>query len=348
MSPITEVEGRRLTLSNLDKVIYPSGFTKGEMLHYYASNAGPLLAHLRDRPVSFLRYPDGFGGQRFFTKNLPPGTPDWVERAEVSPSGGKSTLQPVIQDLATLIWAANLVVEFHTHQWTAGDPGRADRLVLDLDPDEPATIVECCTAAQWLRDRLAADGLQAYAKTSGSKGLHLLAPIEPTPAGEVTAYAKRLAIEAEEALPDLVLHRMTRALRRGKVFVDFSQNAAAKTTATPYTLRARPEPVVSTPVTWDEIADCGDPEQLVFRAADIADRLRQYGDLLGPLTDPELARPLPAARTRTSGRGGTGRQGGAGGQGGAGRSGGTGGRGGADGPGGTGRPSRGSSGGRRA
>ncbi|MCX4669932.1 non-homologous end-joining DNA ligase [Streptomyces sp. NBC_01381] len=293
MTPITEVEGRRLALSNLEKVLYPAtGFTKGEMLHYYASTAGSLLAHLYNRPVSFLRFPDGPDGQRFFAKNVPPGTPSWVRTADVPRSDGNAR-QIVVNDLATLMWAANLVTEFHTPQWQADTPAVADRLVLDLDPGAPATVVECCRAGLWLRDRLRADGLYVYAKTSGSKGLHLLCPLEPTPSDDVTAYAKGLAKDAERALPALVVHRMARNLRPGKVFVDFSQNAAAKTTATPYTLRARPEPTVSTPVTWEEVEQCGAPEQLVFRAADIAPRLQRYGDLLGPLINANRARPLP-------------------------------------------------------
>ena len=273
-----------MALSNLEKVIHPAtGFTKGELLHYYATTADVLLPHLHDRPVSFLRYPDGPDGQVFFTKNVPPGTPDWVTTAEVPRSEGPAHMV-LIQDLPSLMWAANLVTEFHTPQWLIDAPGEADRLVLDLDPGPPATIVECCEVALWLRERLAADGIEAYAKTSGSKGLHLLAlPAARTPSGEITAYAKELAVEAERALPHLVVHRMTRSLRPGKVFVDYSQNAARKTTATPYTLRARREPTVSTPVTWEEVTECTDPAQLAFGAGDIGGRLESYGDLLAPL-----------------------------------------------------------------
>ncbi|MFP3987941.1 non-homologous end-joining DNA ligase [Streptomyces sp. E11-3] len=299
MTPITEVEGRRLTLSNLDKVLYPAtGFTKGEALHYYASTAGSLLAHLHNRPVSFLRFPDGPDGQRFFTKNVPPGTPSWVHTADVPRHSDDqaAATQVLVQDLASLMWAANLVTEFHTPQWQADAPGQADRMVFDLDPGAPATVVECCEVARWLRERLAADGLAGYPKTSGSKGLHVLVPLEPTPSEKVTAYAKELAVEAEGELPGLALHRMTRSLRPGKVFVDYSQNAAAKTTATPYTLRARREPTVSTPVTWDEVESCTDPAQLSFVATEIAPRLQRYGDLLGPLINLNRARPLPRKR----------------------------------------------------
>ncbi|WP_336053663.1 non-homologous end-joining DNA ligase [Streptomyces sp. CA2R101] len=296
MSPITDVEGRRLPLTNLDKVLYAeTATTKGEVLHYCTTVAGPLLAHLHDRPLSFLRYPDGPEGQCFFTKNVPPGAPSWVKTCEVPHSTSGPARQVLLQDLPSLVWAANLVVELHTPQWKCQAPGLADRLVLDLDPGAPATIVECCAAAQWLYDRLAADGLEVCAKTSGSKGLHLIVPIEPTPSERVTAYARTLATEAAAALPDLVVPKMTKALRPGKVFLDFSQNAAAKTTAVAYTLRARPTPTVSTPVTRDEIAECTDPRQLSFLFDEIAPRLAHHGDLLGPLLDPGRARPLPRA-----------------------------------------------------
>ncbi|MFD7558261.1 non-homologous end-joining DNA ligase [Streptomyces sp. NPDC059835] len=294
MTPITLVEGRRITLSNLDKVIYPeTGFTKGEVLHYYATVAAPFLAHVDNRPVSFLRYPDGPDGQLFFTKNPPPGTPDWVRTTPVPRSDEPSAEQVVVADMPSLMWAANLVVEFHTPQWPAGSPAVADRLILDLDPGPPASVVECCAAALWLRDRLAADGLSAYAKTSGSKGLHLSVPLEPTPSAQVSAYAKALAQEAERALPALIVHRMAKALRPGKVFVDHSQNAAAKTTAAPYTLRARRLPTVSAPVSWKEVQACRTPADLLFLADDIGPRLARDGDLFAPLLDPDLAGRLP-------------------------------------------------------
>ncbi|MCX4971418.1 non-homologous end-joining DNA ligase [Streptomyces sp. NBC_00620] len=293
MTPITVVEGRRLALSNLEKVLYPAtGFTKGEVLHYYATVAEVLLPHLRDRPVSFLRYPDGPDGQVFFAKNVPPGTPEWVTTAEVPRSEGPARMV-LVQDLASLMWAANLVTEFHTPQWLIGAPGDADRLVFDLDPGAPATVVECCEVALWLRERLAADGVEAYAKTSGAKGLHLLAGLESTPSGRVTEYAKGLAVEAEKVMPRLVVHRMARNLRAGKVFVDWSQNAARKTTAAPYTLRARAEPTVSAPVTWGEVSSCRDASQLVFQAPDVASRVEEYGDLLASLFDRGVARGLP-------------------------------------------------------
>jgi bifunctional non-homologous end joining protein LigD len=298
MTPITEVEGRRLSLSNLDKVLYPAtGTTKGELLHHYARTAAPLLAHLAGRPVSFLRYPDGAEGEVFFTKNPPPGTPDWVNVVDVPRSarrGEDRGQQVVVDGLPALMWAANLVVEFHTPQWLAASPGLADRLVFDLDPGAPATIGDCCQVAVWLRERLSGDGLDAYAKTSGAKGLHLLTPLTPAPSADVSAYAKRLAREAEEALPGLVVHRMRRDLRPGKVFVDHSQNSAAKTTATPYTVRARPEPTVSAPVTWEEVAACAEGRAgLRFVLGDMPGRLEEYGDLMEPLFE-EGAPSLPS------------------------------------------------------
>ncbi|MGW4274504.1 non-homologous end-joining DNA ligase [Streptomyces seoulensis] len=293
MAPITEVEGRRVALSNLDKVLYPAtGFTKGEVLHYYASVADVLLPHLRDRPLSFLRYPDGADGERFFVKNVPPGTPEWVTTAEVPRSAGAARMV-LVQDLPSLMWAANLVTEFHTPQWVAEAPGEADRLVLDLDPGAPATVVDCCRVALWLRERLAGDGITAYAKTSGSKGLHLLAAVRGASGERTSEYAKGLAVEAEKAMPELVLHRMTRSLRAGKVFVDWSQNAARKTTAAPYTLRARRAPTVSAPVTWEEVAGCEGAGGLEFRAEDVVGRVREFGDPMAAVLDASGAAELP-------------------------------------------------------
>ncbi|MER6469331.1 non-homologous end-joining DNA ligase [Streptomyces collinus] len=293
MTPITEVDGRRVALSNLEKVLYPeTGFTKGELVHYYATTAAVLLPHLRDRAMSFLRFPDGPDGQRFFAKNVPPGTPEWVTTAEVPRSEGPARMV-VVQDLASLVWAANLVTEFHTHQWLVQSPQEADRLVFDLDPGAPATIVDCCEVALWLRERLAADGIEAYAKTAGSKGLHLLAAVRGASSERTSEYAKQLAVEAERAMPRLVVHRMTKSLRPGKVFVDWSQNAARKTTAAPYTLRARSAPLVSAPVRWAEVEECREPAQLEFLAGDVAARVRDHGDLLAPLLDAGRAAPLP-------------------------------------------------------
>lgn len=292
--PITLVEGRRLTLSNLDKVLYPeTGTTKGELVHYYTSVASALLPHLRDRPVSFVRYPDGPGGQIFVTKHLPPGTPTWVHTTDTPSKSQESIRQVVVQDLPTLVWAANLVAELHTPQWREDEPGMADRLVVDLDPGAPADILACRDAALLLRERLAADGLTAYAKTSGSKGLHLLVPVTPTPSARVTAYAKHLAQELADAHPGLLVTTMAKKQRPGHVFVDFSQNAAAKTTASPYTVRARPTPTVSAPVTWEELEAAGDAAELSFTIDDMPARMDEHGDLLAPLLNPRRAGTIP-------------------------------------------------------
>ncbi|NGN63260.1 ATP-dependent DNA ligase [Streptomyces sp. A7024] len=290
--PIAEVDGRRIKLSNLDKVLYPEpGFTKGEVLHYYTHIAPYLLPHVQGRPASFLRFPEGVEGQRFFAKNIPPGAPEWVRTVDVPTSSG-TTHHVLVDDLSTLLWAVNLAaIEIHVPQWQAAEPGIADRIVFDLDPGPPATVVECCRVALLVREALRADGLDAWAKTSGSKGLHLYVPLAGAPSKDASAYAKALAVRLEREHPDLVLHQMTRKLRPGKVFLDWSQNAQAKTTVAPYAIRARPEPTVSTPVTWDEVADCAAPEEFVFLPDEVRERAADQGDLLAELL--ETAFDLP-------------------------------------------------------
>ncbi|NUU21779.1 MAG: ATP-dependent DNA ligase, partial [Streptomycetaceae bacterium] len=298
------VEGRRLVLTNLDKVLYPAaGTRKAELLDYYRRVHSALLPHLRDRPVSFVRFPDGTGGQRFFAKHLPPGTPAWVRTATVPSKTHGTRTHVLVEDLATLMWAGNLAaLELHVPQWHAEQPGVADRLVLDLDPGEGADVLTCRTAAELLRDRLADDGLAAWVKTSGSKGLHLIVPITDTPSAEVSAYAKAIAAELERARPELLVASMAKARRTGKVFIDWSQNAAAKTTAAPYTVRARDTPTVSTPITWDELAAARRPDDLSFTIDDVPDRITDVGDLLAPLLNPRRARPLPTPRAAPAGR----------------------------------------------
>ena len=287
-----DVEGTTVVLSNLDKVLYPAvGFTKGQVLDYYTRIAPVLLPHLADRAVTRKRYPDGVQGQVFFEKNAPRGTPAWV-RTETLPSPGSSRGREtidyvVVQDLATLVWTANLAaLELHTHQWRVGADA-PDLVVFDLDPGEPATVVECCEVALLLRPLLEADGMAAVAKTSGSKGLQVYTRADAfDSAQESSAYAKDLAQRLERAHPHLVLHRMTRSLRGGKVLVDWSQNSAAKTTVSVYSLRARDRPTVSTPVTWDEVASCSRAEDLVFTGDDVLARVAAHGDLFAPLLGP--------------------------------------------------------------
>ncbi len=289
-----DVEGRTLTLSNLDKVLYPrSGTTKGEVLDYYARASPVLLPLLADRCVTRVRWPNGVERQSFFEKNIPAGTPSWVRRAEVPTTGsrgpskyGDTLVFPIVDDLATLTWLANLAaLELHVHQWTVTKRGRlrgADRLVVDLDPGEPAGLHECCRVALLVRDRLAERDLAAAAVTSGSKGLHLYAVLpERLDPDDVTALAKAVAEELEAEHPRLVTATMTKARRSGKVFLDWSQNSGSKTTLTPYSLRGRELPTVATPVTWAEVeAGAEDPLALgQFRFEEVLERL----------TDPERA-----------------------------------------------------------
>ncbi len=245
-----DVEGTTVVLSNLDKVLYPAvGFTKGQVLDYYTRIAPVLLPHLAERALTRKRYPDGVDGPVFFEKNAPRGTPAWVRTVTLPSPGsskGRDTIDyVVVQDLATLVWTANLAaLELHTHQWRVGADA-ADLVVFDLDPGEPASVVECCEVALALRPLLEADGLAPLAKTSGSKGLQVVARADGI--ADTSAYARDLAQRLERAHPALVLHRMTRSLRGGKVLVDWSQNSAAKTTVSVYSLRARERPTVSPP-----------------------------------------------------------------------------------------------------
>jgi bifunctional non-homologous end joining protein LigD len=303
-------DGHRLTLSNLSKVLYPEeGFTKGEVIDYYSRIAPVMLPHLTDRPATRKRYPNGVDAESFFEKNAPSHTPSWV-RTVVLPSPGSSMGREtvryvVVDDLPTLVWLANLAaLELHVPQWTVGPRGGvrdADRLVFDLDPGPPATIVECCAVAGLLRDALAEEGLAAWAKTSGSKGMQLYVPLKPVRWEKVHAYAKALAQRLEKQQPDLVVHRMEKSLRPGKVLIDWSQNSSAKTTVAPYSLRARTHPTVSTPVTWEEVESCTSPEDLRFLAVDVLDRIERHGDLFEPLLS--TPQPLPeGAREPPSGR----------------------------------------------
>lgn len=289
-----DVEGRRVVLTHLDRVLYPeAGFTKAAVLQYYSQVAPLLLPHLVNRPVSLLRCPEGVTGERFWAKRLPAGAPDWVRTLEVA--GHKGAMhQPVITDLATLTWAANLnALEIHAPQWRTA-PDRHDRLIIDLDPGEGTGMVHCCAAALAAKAELAEDGLDAWPKTSGSKGLHLVVPLRPAPAEQVNAYAKQVAQRLKSAYPELIVNRMNRDLRQGRVFVDWSQNASAKTTVVPYSLRALAAPTASTPLTWAEVAAAGEPGQLSFTADQVLDRIARHGDLMAPLLDPDRWQDLPA------------------------------------------------------
>ena len=265
-----EVDGRTLKLSNLDKVLYPrTGTTKGEVLNYYAQVSPAMLPLLKDRCATRVRWPNGVDKQSFFEKNIPNGTPSWVRTAEVPTTGSRAQASgrarsgdvlvfPIVDDLATLTWLANLAaLELHVHQWTvtkAGKPQKANRLVIDLDPGDGAGLHECCQVALMVRDKLEERGLDTEAVTSGSKGLHLYAALEKRLDPEdSTALAKEVADELAQEQSRLVTATMTKSKRSGKVFLDWSQNAGSKTTLSPYSLRGRELPTVATPVTWDEV-----------------------------------------------------------------------------------------------
>ena len=300
-----DVEGRTIKLSNLQKVLYPAtGTTKGEVLDYYARIAPVLLPHLAGRPVTRIRWPHGVQTMSFFEKNVPAGTPSWVRTAEVPTTGsrapsrhGDTLVFPIVEDLATLMWMVNLAaLELHVHQWTVddrGEPRGADRLVVDLDPGEPAGLHECCQVALHARDALGSRGLDARPVTSGSKGLHLYADLSSyLPSEEVTGVAKEVAEELAAAHPSLVTATMTKARRRGKVFIDWSQNAGSKTTIAPYSLRGRDRPTVATPVTWAEV-EAGAEDELgldQFAMTDVLARVEEHGDLFAaPATDDQSA-----------------------------------------------------------
>jgi bifunctional non-homologous end joining protein LigD len=296
-----DVDGRHLTLSNLAKVLYPeAGYTKGEVIDYYTRIAPVLLPHLTDRPLTIKRYPNGVDGGFFFEKNAARGTPDWVRTVTLPVPGSTKDRETidflVVEELATLVWLANLAaLELHVPQWQVAKRARTPRtdlVVFDLDPGPPAGIVECCEVAVRLRAVLEEDGLTPFAKTSGSKGMQVSAPVRVDDPGRPSKYAHAVARRLERDDPDLVVSRMTKSLRPGKIFVDWSQNNPAKTTVAPYSLRAKDTPTVSTPLTWDEVAA---GEHLSFTAGEVLDRVAERGDLFGGTLGDEHRVRLTAA-----------------------------------------------------
>jgi bifunctional non-homologous end joining protein LigD len=295
------VDGRELQLSNLEKPLFPTGFTKRDMLDYYARIAPAMLPHLRDRPVTVKRFPEGVHHKGFIEKNVPRHAPDWIRTITLprkgtdrwgkktqADSGGDTTQFTVVDDLATLTWLVNLAaVEFHTPMWRTGpkeQPRPPDLLVFDLDPGQPATITQCCQVALRLRDRASKDKIELVPKTSGSKGLQLYGTVAAKrwPAERTSEYAHALAEELEQSDPGLAVSRMAKSERSGKVFIDWSQNSMAKTTVSPYSLRALERPTVSTPLTWDEVqsgADNGGDALLGLGPEDVLDRVATMGDL---------------------------------------------------------------------
>jgi bifunctional non-homologous end joining protein LigD len=295
-----EVGGHTVKLTNLDKILYPkTQTTKREVIEYYAAIAEVMVPHLTRRPTTLKRFPDGVEGQSFFEKNANRYRPDWVQTVEMPVGGGKdkSTINYVaVEDQATLLWTANLAaIELHPSLSKHPDGEVPTALVFDLDPGEPATIVECCTVALEIRALLTQLDLDCWAKTSGSKGLQLYAPLNvPVTYDDTTPFSQAVATLLEARHPELVVSKQTRSLRPGKVLIDWSQNNQSKTTVGVYSMRARPEPTVSTPVTWDEVAQCaegGDPLLLRFDKDQVLARVAEHGDLFAPLLDLQQALP---------------------------------------------------------
>ncbi|MCA1824108.1 MAG: non-homologous end-joining DNA ligase [Frankia sp.] len=285
-----KVGNRTLVLSNLDKVLYPAvGFTKAQVIDYYTRISPVLLPHLKDRPLTLKRYPNGVDEQFFYEKNAPSHRPSWVKTVPVwSDQNGRDIDYVIASDLPTLVWLANLAdLEMHTTMAKAKTPHKPTMVVFDLDPGAPADIVQCCQVGVWLRKLFESQGLECFAKTSGSKGLQVYVPLNtPATYDDTTPYAKHVAVEMEREHPELVVSKQKKELRVGKVLVDWSQNVDSKTTAAAYSLRARQRPTVSTPVTWDEVDACladDDADLLVFDTEDVLERVEDLGDLFAPV-----------------------------------------------------------------
>jgi bifunctional non-homologous end joining protein LigD len=297
-----EVDGRVLSLSNLDKVMYPrTGFTKGQVVEYYTRIAPVLLPHLRGRALTLKRYPDGVEGEFFYEKQCPAHRPEWVRTAHVrsrrSARGGIDYC--IVEDLPTLVWLAQIGdLELHTSLARVPDVTEPAILAFDLDPGPPATIAECAHVALDLREAFDHLGMRAFPKTSGSKGMQVYVPLNVpgTTYDDTKGFALGMAELLERRRPDLVVSDMKKSLRAGKVLVDWSQNDEHKTTVAVYSLRARERPTVSTPVAWEEVealAASGDPESLAFTSDETLARVAEHGDLFAPVE--ELEQPLPAA-----------------------------------------------------
>ena len=298
-----EVEGKTLTVSNLEKILYPEvGFTKAQVIDYYIRIAPVLLPYLRRRPITLKRYPDGVEGFFFYEKQCPVHRPDWVKTATVASERRESKQIDycVIDSLPALVWAANLAdLELHTFLHKAPAIQQPNFLAFDLDPGPGADIVTCCQVGLWLNDVLSDLGLEAFPKTSGSKGLQVFAPLN----GRVTyaktkPFAHALAELLELEHRDLVVSKMEKALRKGKVLIDWSQNDDHKTTINVYSLRAKSTPTVSTPVTWDEVRSClkaNAPDQLRFSSEVVLERVKKLGDLFTPVLG--MKQKLPSLKS---------------------------------------------------
>jgi len=290
----TTIEGRELSVSNLEKVLFPhSGFTKGQLIDYYVRVGPAMLPHIRERPLTMKRFPDGVESKFFFEKHIPSHAPDWVRSVDVSANDGKDLIPyAMVNDIPTLAWAANLgTIELHVPLWHVGRhrklPARPDFMVFDLDPGEGTSIVECCEVAGYVTAELSRQGVESFAKTSGSKGLQLYAAVGPKTTWDSSRdRSHEIARKLEADHPDLVVSNMRRSLRRGRVLIDWSQNHPAKTTVAVYSVRAMATPTVSTPVSPAEVRRCAakhDPRLLRFETEDVLRRLDKGGDLFAPL-----------------------------------------------------------------
>jgi bifunctional non-homologous end joining protein LigD len=295
---VVEIEGKHLKLTNLDKVLYPAaGFTKGQVIDYYARIAPVLIPHLKNKPLTLKRYPNGVNEPPFFEKNATKYRPDWVKTAPIWSEGNQRDVNYILcNDLPTLIWVANLAaIELHPSLSLAQDITCPRSMVFDLDPGPPANIIQCCQVALWLRTIFEHFNVESFPKTSGSKGLQIYVPLNTkTSYDETKPLAHALARLLENEHRDLVVSDMKKAIRTNKVFVDWSQNDEHKTTISVYALRARERPTVSTPVTWDEVVNAlkkKDPSLLVFESRQVIERVDQMGDLFAPVLS--LKQKLP-------------------------------------------------------
>ncbi|MGI9608178.1 MAG: non-homologous end-joining DNA ligase [Acidimicrobiales bacterium] len=293
----TEIAGRPLKVTNLSKVLYPLvGFTKAQVIDYYARIAPAMLPHIADRGITFKRWPDGVTADPFFNKRCPDHRPDWVDTCIGPGDRGGGMEYCRLTEVASLAWAANLAaLEIHGPMARCDDLDAPTMLVFDLDPGEPATIIECAQVALMIRDVLDTIGLEAFAKTSGSKGMQLYVPLNtPHTHGHCSDFALAVAQLLEKQNPDAVTATMAKKKRPNKVFIDWSQNSHHKTTIAPYSLRGKERPTVSTPIDWDEVDECANGEFLSFEAADVLERVEEFGDLFEPAVTLEQHLPAPS------------------------------------------------------
>lgn len=297
-SDTLNVSGKQVPVSNLNKVFYPSvGFTKAQVIDYYIRISPVLLPHLKNRPLTLKRYPDGVSGGFFYEKRCPPYRPDWVQTTPVWSDRNEAEIHFCLaNNLPSIVWAANLGdLELHTFLAKAEDVERPTMMVFDLDPGAPADIVSCAQVGLWLKEKLDAQKLQSFPKTSGSKGLQIYVPLNtPVTYDQTKLLSHQLAEQLEREHPEQVVSKMGKNLRTGKVFVDWSQNDRHKTTVSAYSLRAKEKPTVSTPVDWDEVQSAQkkkDPARLSFLSDEVLKRVEQHGDLFEPLL--KLKQKLP-------------------------------------------------------